>query len=281
METSQRMPVVVGFDGSQDALRALEWAAEYADRNSLPLRVVAARGDLYPISAWADEWTCGLAGEWLTTARKALSEVGVDDAEMVVRDGMPAPVLRQESATASCMVIGRSHRFAATERLLGSVGHHLTRDSACPVVVVHQTVPEQCGTVVGVDGSEASMAALEFALGGAASQPSDVEVIYCPQRWQWFAEEDEIEPAPEVRAALDARDAGVRDAVQAAGSAHGVSLVLREIADHPSHALIQASKDARLVVVGSRGRGAVAGMLLGSVSTDLVRNAHCSVAVAH
>lgn len=281
MNTHQLKPVVVGFDGSVDGLRALAWAARHATRNESPLRVVVARGDLYGVSAWADEWTRGLAEDWLVAAGKELSELEVDGAELVVRDGKPAEVLVTESKEAACVVIGRAHRSAVMETLLGSVGHHLTREAACPVVVVHERPQDRTGVVVGVDGSDESMAALSFALDCAAPQLSDVEVVYCPERWQWFVPDGEIEPAPEIRAALDARDAGVREAVRAAGQTRGVELVLREVADHPSHALIEASADARLVVVGSRGRTALAGMLLGSVSADVVRHARCSVAVVH
>jgi len=280
MDLQHDKPVVIGFDASPDAARALDWAVAHARRTRRPLRVVAARGDLFALSSASDAWTRELAEQWLAAARKRLADVGFDDAELVVRDGLPASVLVDESRTASCVVIGREFRGAVLEGLLGSVGHHLTRHAVCPVVVAQEPATPGAKVVVGVDGSEPSIAALEFAL-EVAARAADVEVVYCPEHEKWFDGWDEVEPAPELRAAVCARRAGVRERVLALGAAHGPGLVLNEVGQKPARALVEASREAALVVVGSRGCGGVAGALLGSVSADVVRHAYCSVAVVH
>ncbi|MGO4257979.1 universal stress protein [Marmoricola sp. RAF53] len=279
MDTDHEKPVVVGFDDSPDAGRALDWAVEHAARMRRPLRVVTARGDLFSLSSSSDAWTRELAERRLEAARKRLDEAGVAEVELVVRDGLPASVLVDESRTASCVVIGREFRGAVLEGLLGSVGHHVTRHAVCPVVVAHEPA-SGAKVVVGVDGSGSSIAALEFAL-SVAPAAADVEVVYCPEHEKWFDNWDEVEPAPELRAAVCARRAGVRERVLALGAARGPGLVLSEVDQKPSRALVEASREAALVVVGSRGCGGVAGALLGSVSADVVRHAHCSVAIVH
>lgn len=272
-------PIVVGFDGSGDACQALDWAADQALRTGTPLRVVIARGDLYTLSDWADQWTRGLAEERLDLASKQLAEHGLHDADLVISDGIAAAVLVEESVAAGYVVIGRDGRGPIMEGLMGSVRQHVTRHARCPVVVVHDAEAPGAKVVVGVDGSAQSLAALEFALDVAAPQISDVEVVYCPETGDWFSGSDQLDPAPEIRAAIEARHALVREQVRAAGRARGADLVFRKLDERPGRALIDASRGSRLVVVGSRGRGGFRELLLGSVSADVVRHAHCSVAV--
>src|SRR5690349_9513272 len=117
-------PVVVGYDSSPDAVRALRWGADEAGRLGRPLRVVVARGDLYTVSKWAADWTYGLASEWCVEAEKELTELGVTDAETVVRDGLPSAALSAESEVASLVVLG-SRGHGAVADLLGSVSQHV------------------------------------------------------------------------------------------------------------------------------------------------------------
>jgi len=280
MDTTSNKRIVVGFDSSPEAALAVRWAADEARRRELGLRVVIARGDLYTVSSWADEWTQGLAEEWGSRARKLLAELGADDTEVVVRDGLPSGVLTKESEEAEAVVIGSRGHGAVTGLFQGSVSQQVTRHAACPVIVVRRAEDaSSTKVVVGVDGSSASLDALRFALDFAARRGYAVTVIFCPDRWQAYGDERPAELVPELIAELEAREQLVQDEIAQAGREAGVAVDVQLVASRPAHALSEASHSAAVVVVGSRGRGAFAGMVLGSVSADVLRTAHCPVIV--
>jgi nucleotide-binding universal stress UspA family protein len=277
METADIKPIVVGFDCSPAASLALEWAVEEAHSIGAPLRVVVARGDLYTLSHWADDWTRGLAEEWAGRARKRLADLGVEDAEVVVRDGLPAEALIRESAEAGLVVVGSQGHSPVMEIFQGSVSQHVSRHAACPVVVVRGVEDKASRrVVVGVDGSGASLAALEYALGFAVRHDFGVTVLFCPDRWKGYGD---AELVPELIAEFEARERLVRESVLETGRRAGVEVDVEEVPSRPAHALIAGSRSAALVVVGSRGRGAFAGMVLGSVGAEVLRHAHCPVTV--
>ena len=58
--------------------------------------MMVARGDLFTLSDWADEWTLGLAQEWLDVAAERLAERGFNAADLTVLDGLASEVLVQE-----------------------------------------------------------------------------------------------------------------------------------------------------------------------------------------
>jgi nucleotide-binding universal stress UspA family protein len=131
--------------------------------------------------------------------------------------------------------------------------------------------------VVGIDGSEAATDALRWATRQAELTGSPLEVI---MTWEWPASlgwsvpiPDDYDPETDVRQVLDA-------AVHLALAAHpGVTVDRRVVNGHPARVLVDASKGADLLVIGSRGHGEFAGMLLGSVSEFCTTNAHCPVLV--
>lgn len=276
---SNEQPVVVGYDGSKEADEALRFGVELARRHGWTLRVVIARGDLHRLSAWADEWTQGLAEEWAEAAGKLLAEGGTE-AVVTIADGLPAQVLVAESSQAAAVLVGaRGHGFV-TARLQGSVSQHVCRHAASPVVVVRDGGRADGPVVVGVDGSGTSLRALEFALHHAGLSGLRLEVLYAPEHVQAYGF-----PAPgvlpvELVRTLRAHDEAVLDAVAAVVADHpGVQVAVRTVDGAPVRALVDASQDAALVVVGSRGAGAFTGLLLGSVSAGVLRRAHGPVAV--
>ena len=131
--------------------------------------------------------------------------------------------------------------------------------------------------VVGIDGSAASNDALRWAARQAELTGSPLEVI---MTWEWPASlgwsvpiPDDYDPETEVRQTVDA-------AVDAALAGHpGVQADRRVINGHPATVLVEATKGADLLVIGSRGHGEFVGMLLGSVSEFCTTNAHCPVLV--
>jgi nucleotide-binding universal stress UspA family protein len=131
--------------------------------------------------------------------------------------------------------------------------------------------------VVGVDGSDSSVRALEWAARQAALTGDTVEAI---TTWQWptsfgwaVAYPDGWSPQADAQQVLD-------EAVDPVRTQHpDVTFVSTVVEGHPAPVLVEASKEAELLVVGSRGHGQFAGMLLGSVSEHCVSHAHCPVLV--
>jgi nucleotide-binding universal stress UspA family protein len=131
--------------------------------------------------------------------------------------------------------------------------------------------------VVGVDGSASSLAALDWAARQAEFTGSSLELVMA---WEWpttygapFAFATDWNPAADAGKVLD-------DAVATVRAAHpSVDIHSTVVEGHPALALVRASKGAQLLVVGCRGHGEFAGMLLGSVSEHCVTNSHCPVLV--
>lgn len=131
--------------------------------------------------------------------------------------------------------------------------------------------------VAGVDGSPSSLEALSWAGRQAHLTRSSLEIVMTwewPSSYGWAAPiPDDFDPEEEVRRSLDAAVAPVRAAYP------DLSIDARVVSGHPAPILVEASKGADLLVVGSRGHGEFVGMLLGSVSEYCVATAHCPVLV--
>ena len=134
--------------------------------------------------------------------------------------------------------------------------------------------------VVGVDGSDTSRAALRWAIKEAVHHGSSVDAVHA---WHYSytgggytVDAGMIDPIMYHQAGEGLLNAVV-DAEDETGLATPVHRVL--VNDSPAFALLQAAKGADLIVVGSRGRGGFAGLLLGSVSQQVVHHAPCPVVV--
>jgi nucleotide-binding universal stress UspA family protein len=132
--------------------------------------------------------------------------------------------------------------------------------------------------IVGVDGSDKSVAALRWAAGYAKAVGAPLEAVLS---WHYPTA---VGPAP-VGVAPHEISNEVRDKMRAAldhvvaEAAPGVPIDEQIGYGHPAQVLVEASKDASLLVVGSHGHGAFTGMLVGSVSMYCVTHAHCPVVV--
>jgi nucleotide-binding universal stress UspA family protein len=131
--------------------------------------------------------------------------------------------------------------------------------------------------VVGTDGSASSVAALEWALRQAEMTGSSLEVI---TTWEWPTNYGWAFPfPPEYDPKVDAQRM-LSDALDPLLAAHAdVPVQTTVVEGHPAPVLVEASRGAELLVVGCRGHGEFAGMLIGSVSEHCATNAHCPVLV--
>ena len=131
--------------------------------------------------------------------------------------------------------------------------------------------------VVGVDGSPDSLTALEWAARQAELTSAALEVV---ATWEWpntygvpFSLPAEYDPDADARRILE-------DAVVPVHAAHpSVTIRANAVKGPPAPTLVDLSRGAALLVVGSRGHGEFAGMLIGSVSNHCASHAHCTVVV--
>jgi nucleotide-binding universal stress UspA family protein len=137
------------------------------------------------------------------------------------------------------------------------------------------------GIVVGIDGSRHARQALEWAVKHAAAEhaPLRVLTVHPVAGSPWMAnpiiDAKDQEQAETARKSLqDALDAVIKDL-----DVRPDEVTVRAVSGFPAQALIDASKDADLIVVGSRGTGGFAGLMTGSVSSQVVSHAACPVVV--
>jgi nucleotide-binding universal stress UspA family protein len=126
--------------------------------------------------------------------------------------------------------------------------------------------------VVGIDGSVAAEAALAWAVGEAKLRHAPLEVV-----WAWTMLDQpggRFDPGFDEHAVAELVDVALESC-----DTDGLEVLRSTPCDLPARALIDASEDAALVVVGSRGAGGFASLLLGSVSQQIALHAHCPVVV--
>ncbi|MFD8498413.1 universal stress protein [Amycolatopsis sp. NPDC059657] len=262
-------PVVVAVDGSETARRAVAWAAAEAARRHVGLRIVYAIGlpdispgsKLYPPPEWFDAQR-EVAKTVLADAAEAADEAAPGiDVTTEPRENAPLDVLLDASTRAKILVLGEP-AGVLTGLLSGSPAARVASDALCPVVIVRGS--EVAGpVVVGVDAGAANEAAIEAAF-TEASMAGDSLVAVHVQR------DDESEPADR---ALADQLAGWRQKFP------DVSVEQVVPRGKPRQRLIDWSAKARLMVVGSRGHGGFAGLLLGSTSHALLHHADCPVMI--
>lgn len=300
----RRPRLVVGVDGSAGSRAALAHALTTAARRGADVEVVST----YPLML---SWTGGAAVELSAVdvigedtesrTREFVAEVRRDPAVAVVPGVAEVPVtlrvgvgpaaqeLVDRSRHADLLVVGSRGRGAVRSALLGSVALHCATHAHCPVVVVRPTAvgrPQQSRIVVGVDGSDRSRAALVAAVDEAGRRGADVVAVAAYQRADQWTDLAAV-PTPsvdEIRA--DVRRAAedmVRE-VLAATRQPGVPVPhvrVEAMRGAAADLLVEVADEADLLVVGSRGRGALRGLLLGSVALHCVLHATCPVMVVH
>jgi nucleotide-binding universal stress UspA family protein len=194
----------------------------------------------------------------------------------------PGAAIVDASATADLVVMGARGRGWVRGLLMGSVSSYVTARAQCPVVVVREAPSrsmEEPRVVVGVDGSADSAAALRFAFEAAARHGTGLTVVHT-----WDLDIDSTAAAlawsVDWQQADEQERAVVAEAVAGYAADFPTVDVRRHVVHgHPVPELVRQSENAALLVLGSRGRGLVKGLVLGSVSQAVLHDAHCPVAV--
>jgi nucleotide-binding universal stress UspA family protein len=286
-------PVVVGVDGSTGSTRAVRWAATQAAVWRSPLRLVHAH--LWPwiyrpeIAGMAGDYEQALrdtAYDWLRQAADAAAATAPEieiDTELIT--SAAAPLLITESARARLIVVGSRGLGGFTGLVLGSTAVTLAAHGHCPVAVVRvrgeEPTPAHGPVVLGVDGTESGEAAIGFAFDAASVRGAELVAVHA---WSDVSVPASFVPAPptfdwpvmegDERRLLAQRLAGWQEKYP--------DVLVRQVITEgrPAHSLLTAADGAQLVVVGSRGRGGLRGLVLGSTSQALLHHAPCPVVVA-
>lgn len=276
--------VMVGVDGSPASRSALRWAAAVAEATGSPLRVVSAWA--YPSGAVLAVGALDLpdAAEADAEVERRLRTV-VDEVSVPPTHGLSLRALRGSPAEAllravddqvRMLVVGSRGLGGFRGLLLGSVSRQLCEHAPRPVTVVRHEVdaPPTLRTIlVGADGSDDAAHAMTFA-GQLAVDAGAELVVVNATGWR----DTQQSPEGEVIVDLDARRGWVEEwcaPLRDAGVPHRIEVVRGD----PRTALFEAARaaSADLVVVGSRGRGPVTELVLGSVTAALLE--HCQVPV--
>lgn len=284
-----RGSIVVGVDGSSTSDLALARAVEEATRRALPLHIIHAFSYAYPLTdigiGYAITGLRQLADavrrDAVSHAHRANPELLITWSEPATR---PAPALVDASEAADTVFVGARGMSAAYGVFQGSVSVQVAAHARCPVVIVHDSPATLAGApvVVGIDGSDASSSAVAYAYEQASSRGVGLTVVHAwwldhaggaetsaiwTVDWQIFA----VEEQALVAQSLGGWQEKFPDVAVRRHSVRGL----------PVESLIRQSKNACLVVVGTRGRGGFGGLLLGSVSQGVMNRARCPVAIVH
>ncbi len=285
--------VVVGVDGSGASMAAVAWAAKVASARHLELEIVhglrstelghdgGIAGTDVLFDAVRQDGDRVVAG-----SRKVAASI---DEDLVVTAKTPAespaPLLVGLSRQARLVVVGASGSGGFTGMLLGTTAATLVDHAHSPVAVIrdrHGTahVPEPGPVVVGVDGSATSELAIAAAFEEASFRGAPLVAVHA---WSDVTYEDfsgAVRIRPQWESAREDEERLLAQRLAGRQEKYpdvGIRRVLCR--DRPRHALLEAARTAQLVVVGNRGRGGFAGMLLGSTSQALVQHAACPILV--
>ncbi|PXY36499.1 universal stress protein [Prauserella flavalba] len=280
-------PIVVGTDGSEASMDAIRWAAALAARRNRTLRIVHAYtvmqgyGTDLPPSPEVYEIFEAEAKRLLSAAEH---EAKLAESAVRVETAMPnndsVPALVAESRSAAMIVLGATGGGGFTGMLLGSTAVAVTSHAECPVTVVRRR--ENGGAavdgpvIVGIDGSPVSEEAVAVAFREASLRGVPLVAVNAWLDLEYDTGRGYFETGrheEDQRRLLAERLAGWQERYP------DVTVERVVVLDRPRRQLLERSRTASLVVVGSRGRGGFRGMLLGSTSQALIHHAQCPVLV--
>ncbi|OBI62984.1 universal stress protein [Mycobacterium sp. E796] len=285
-----RLGIVVGIDDSPAARTAVQWAVRDAELRNVPLTLVHAvspevRSWLRtPVPAgvmrWQQEHGRRLVDEALKVVEAASRRGGPAGIQTEILSSAAVPTLIDLSKEADMLVTGALGSGRWPGRLLGSVSSALLRHAHCPVAIIHEDPATpgagQGPVLLGVDGSPASEPATAIAFDEASRRNADLVALHAwsdLDRSEW-PEIDWPTTQSAAEEVLAERLAGWQEQYP------DVRVTRAVVQAQPARRLVEQSAGAQLVVVGSRGRGGFAGMLVGSVGEAVAQMAQAPVIVA-
>ncbi|MFE2234645.1 universal stress protein [Streptomyces sp. JL2001] len=283
-------PLVVGVDGSDVSLTALDWAVDEAVRHGVSLRIVhASMWQRYEgvVPTWATDRPSGqvlaenIVGTAADRARRRAPDLLLTT-DVLAEDASTG--LLREGREGSVLVVGSRGRGEFADLLLGSVSLTVAARAHCPVVVVrgdrHALEARHGRILLGVGEQDVDSPAVRFAFQEAEVRDAELAIV---RTWRRPAHEpvDRSTPSGDGGVYFAERSSGLLDkAVETAESEHPGVRLRRTTAEGSAHrVLTDRSAAADLLVVGARRRDGLVGLELGRVAHRALHHASCPVAV--
>ncbi|CAM3698971.1 universal stress protein [Smaragdicoccus niigatensis] len=267
--------IVVGIDGSITSTRAALWAAETASLMKAPLVLATAApvpgaylSDAAVLAYAITPDESSLAAQRLDEATARVLEKFPDLVVHTVSKQGPADLMLVSLSQRARLVVVGAHRTASLESLMiGSTATLVANHAACPVVV-WRGAHGFGRVVVGVDGSPLSTSAIAHAFEFASWYQASLEAVHV-----WDVQAGHNADRGNHEALLSENLAGWSEKYP------DVQVHTTAMAGDARDVLSGSAKQARLVVVGSHGRGRAAALILGSTSQHLLRHSPCPVMI--
>ncbi|WP_018178637.1 universal stress protein [Jongsikchunia kroppenstedtii] len=287
-------PVIVGIDGSDGAVGAVRWATREAGLRQLPLAIVSVTPAFDPRAIYAGvppSYLHDLADAARADLSVALDVANAEAKEADVQvaistrllEGEPVSELVAISAEAEIFAVGLHGAHRTGIGTAGSLAWSLAGHSRSPVAVVSDRGldrPVHGMIVVGVDSSAYSRRALDLAFREASIRGAELRVVHA---WTWLDIDSVLDPINTVPFDRP-RGESITLAEMLAGYREefpDVEVRQQVIEGRPGATLAAAAEHADLLVVGNRGRGGFASMVLGSTSHRLLGTVECPLLIAH
>lgn len=287
---------VVGTDGSLRAEKAVMWAAKHVSERTVPVPLLIIHSiPETPVPSRNQAATALKNGvDYKDEIRKKAERIVAEVAERVraaypdlevetaVVEGHPADILAEAGADADQVVVGaRGAGAPALVKMLGGVSDYVVAHAEGSVAVVPDQSEDRPGqpVVLGLDDSPQGHIAMGRAFQAASLRGVPLIAITAWDYGPYDAHNAELwaHSVTEMNALME--EEGRALIAEKAAEFPDVDVTVKAVRGRPEHALIEASRDAGLLVIGSKGRGGFARLLLGSTSRHVLRESYCPVVV--
>lgn len=252
--------ILLGYGGSEHSKIALAWADDVAYQLSRPLHVLVSALDVVDVPDVPKEHEAAHVTDEL---ERLLAKASAPRTSVTTVLSAPGQALIREAEHAHLTVLGARTQGPLKSMVSGSVSQHVTRHAPGPVVVVREPRTRHTGrVVVGIDGSDHSLKALKFALRHAGETEGHVLALHV-HRQSGDITDEKVEQV--INRAVRGRE--------------GVRVEVSHVEGSAPEVLAEASREADLLVIGTRGRSALRTFLVGSVTQSVLQLSQCPVAV--
>ncbi|MQA96913.1 MAG: universal stress protein [Streptosporangiales bacterium] len=278
--------ILVGVDGSEQSVRALDWAvAEARLRGTSALELLFAVGvpalDL-PLTGWYEQ-AAGHARDVLAENAERIRGLGLTVETTVVPE-VAAPALINRAEQAALTVVGLRGRGGFPGLRIGSVAYQVAAHAPGPVAVIGPEQPNgrpESEVVCGIDGSDQAQGAIAAAMEAASLRGRPLRVVHAWRHPSALGPGDMLSLVYDVRLEQQEQEAQLAEAMAGWSAKYPDVRVITEVLhDSPVRALTEASAGSELLVVGPRGRRGFPLLALGSVAHGVLHHASCPVLIA-